>query len=212
MHISADDPAPAYVQLERQVRVAVADTLLRPGDRLPSIRALAQRLNLSPNTVARAYATLAREGVIVARAGGGSEIAPTESLDRPALTRLRHERLQTLARQVAVRGLALGLEPSDIVQAVTRELAAHGRPVPVAAAALPSLGQAEAPLLSARNRLRGTVSSLRVGDILAEVVVDLPPDGQVVAAITRTSLERLGLTIGSSVSVYAKASELTLGR
>jgi len=212
MHVSADDPAPAYVQLERQVRVAVADTLLRPGDRLPSIRALAHRLSLSPNTVARAYATLAREGVIVARAGGGSEIAPTESLDRPALTRLRHERLQTLARQVAVRGLALGLEPSDIVQAVTRELAAHGRPVPVASASLPSLGQAEAPLLSARNRLRGTVSSLRVGDVLAEVVVDLPPDGQVVAAITRTSLERLGLMIGSSVSVYAKASELTLGR
>jgi GntR family transcriptional regulator len=210
LRVSAEDPAPAYVQLERQVRVAVADGLLRPGDRLPSIRVIARRLNLSPNTVARAYATLAREGVIIARAGGGSEVAPIDSLDRPALARLRQERLNTLARQVAVRGLALGLEPGEIVQAVTRELAAHGRPVPLTTP-MPKLGAAEAPLLSARNRLRGTVASVRVGDVLAEVVVDLPAGVQMVAAITRASLERLGLAVGGPVSVYAKASELTLG-
>jgi molybdate transport system regulatory protein len=111
---------------------------------------------------------------------------------------------------VAVRGLALGLEPGEIVQAVTKELAAHGRPVPLTTP-VPKLGVEEAPLLSARNRLRGTVASVRVGDVLAEVVVDLPLGGQMVAAITRASLERLGLVVGGPVSVYAKASELTLG-
>ncbi len=212
LRVNGDDPAPAYVQLERQVRVAVADGVLRPGQRLPSIRDLARRLGLSPNTVARAYGALAREGVIVARAGGGSEVAPDDTLDRPALARVRQERLQTLARQVAVRGLALGLEPGEIARAVARELAAHGRPVELSSATAAPLGLDEAPLLSARNRLRGTVASIRVGDVLAEVAIELAPGGQVVAAITRTSLDRLALVVGGSVSVFAKASELTLGR
>src|SRR3954452_4069854 len=87
LQLEADEPAPAYVQLERRVRLAIADGTLQPGDRLPSVRQLAGRLGLAPNTVGRAYAELAREGVIVARAGGGSEVAPRESLDRTALAR-----------------------------------------------------------------------------------------------------------------------------
>src|ERR687888_2271989 len=152
-----DDPAPVYVQIERRIRMGVADGTLQPGDHLPSVRELARELGLSPNTVGRAYADLSREGVISARAGGGSEIATRDRLDQPALLRTRLERLRVLARQMAVRGLALGLEPDEIAEAVRAELAAHGRPVsgtPIQA----SLGQQEAPLLSARNRLRGDVS------------------------------------------------------
>jgi GntR family transcriptional regulator len=129
LRVDPDDPVPVYVQLERRVRVAVADGTLQPGDRLPSVRALARRLGLATNTVGRAYADLAREGVITARAGGGSEVAPREVLDEPALARSRQERLRTLARQAAVRGLALGFDPAEIVNAVAAELAARGHPV-----------------------------------------------------------------------------------
>jgi DNA-binding transcriptional regulator YhcF (GntR family) len=38
LRLEADDPAPAYIQLERQVRLAVAAGVLRPGDRLLSVR------------------------------------------------------------------------------------------------------------------------------------------------------------------------------
>src|SRR5204863_8736524 len=164
-----DDPAPAYVQLERRVRLAVADGTLQPGDRLPSVRQLAGRLGLALNTVGRAYAELSREGVIVARAGGGSEVAPREGLDWPGLARSRQERLRTLARQVAVRGLALGFETDEIIGAVGGELAARGHPVAELAAARKSLDPDEEPLLSTRNRLRGIVRSIRVGDVRAEV-------------------------------------------
>lgn len=121
--IEPNDPAPAYVQLQRRVRLAVAAGTLRPGDRLPSVRELARRLSISANTVGRAYAGLSREGVIIARAGHGSEIAGHDTLDRDALARVKRERLQTLARQVVVRGLAWGLEPSEIAAAVAQELA-----------------------------------------------------------------------------------------
>jgi GntR family transcriptional regulator len=205
-----DDPAPVYIQIERRIRMGVADGTLQPGDHLPSVRDLARKLGLSPNTVGRAYADLSREGTIKARAGGGSEIAARERLDQPALQRLRLERLRMLARQTAVRGLALGLEPDEIAEALRTELAAHGRPV--SGARIPeTLGQQEAPLLSARNRLRGRVASIRAGELLAEVTIDLREGQQLVAAVTRSSVDRLGLESGGPVSVYVKATELTLG-
>jgi molybdopterin-binding protein len=205
-----DDPAPVYIQIERRIRMGVADGTLQPGDHLPSVRDLARRLGLSPNTVGRAYADLSREGTITARAGGGSEIATRERLDQPALQRTRMERLRMLARQTAVRGLALGLEPDEIAEAVRTELAAHGRPV--SGARLPeTLGEQEAPLLSARNRLRGRVSGIRAGELLAEVTIEVRDGQHVVAAVTRASVDRLGLSAGGAVSAYVKATELTLG-
>jgi molybdopterin-binding protein len=205
-----DDPAPVYVQIERRIRMGVADGTLQPGDHLPSVRDLARQLGLSANTVGRAYANLSREGVITARAGGGSEIAARDRLNQPALLRTRLERLRILARQMAVRGLALGLEPDEIADAVRAELAAHGRPVS-GTSIHESLGQQEAPLLSARNRLRGTVTSIRAGEVLAEVTIELREGAQLVAAVTRASVDRLGLEHGGRVSAYVKATELTLG-
>jgi molybdopterin-binding protein len=205
-----DDPAPVYIQIERRIRMGVADGTLQPGDHLPSVRDLARRLGLSPNTVGRAYADLSREGVITARAGGGSEIAARERLDQPALQRTRQERLRILARQMAVRGLAIGLEPEEIVEAVKGELAAHGRPVS-GSPARETLGGQEAPLLSARNRLRGRIASIRAGEMLAEVTIELRDSQRVIAAVTRNSVDRLGLEHGGAVSVYVKATELTLG-
>jgi molybdopterin-binding protein len=111
---------------------------------------------------------------------------------------------------MVVRGLALGLEPDEIAEAVRAELAAHGRPVSGVRMS-ETLGQHEAPLLSARNRLRGTVASIRAGELLAEVTIDLGDAARVVAAVTRASIDRLGLESGGRVSVYVKATELTLG-
>jgi molybdate transport system regulatory protein len=115
-----------------------------------------------------------------------------------------------LARQTAVRGLALGLDPDEIAEAVRAELAAHGRPV--SGARLPeTLGEQEAPLLSARNRLRGRVTTIRAGELLAEITIEVREGQQLVAAVTRASVDRLGLSVGGAVSVYVKATELTLG-
>ena len=173
------------------------------------MRKLAHHLGISPNTVGRAYADLSREGVIVARAGGGSAIAPHTGLDQPALQRTRQERLQVLTRQVAVRGLALGFQGSQIIEALKRELALHGQTLPPTILPTP-LEHEEVPLLASRNRFRGRVTSVRAGELLAEVTLEVPA-GQVVAALTRTSLERLGLEPGGRASAYVKATEVTLG-
>jgi GntR family transcriptional regulator len=67
--------APPSEQLADQVRFAVASERLRPGDRLPSVRALAAEIRINPNTVGRAWRELEREGVLEARRGDGMFVA-----------------------------------------------------------------------------------------------------------------------------------------
>jgi GntR family transcriptional regulator len=69
--ISTGSSTPIYKQITDQVRLAVANGKIGVDDQLPSVRALAEELVLNPNTVARAYGDLGREGLIEARAGRG---------------------------------------------------------------------------------------------------------------------------------------------
>jgi molybdate transport system regulatory protein len=63
---------------------------------------------------------------------------------------------------------------------------------------------------SARNQLPGTVTAVTVGEVMAEVVVDV--NGQpIVAAITKDSAERLSLQAGASVTVIVKATDVLIG-
>jgi molybdopterin-binding protein len=61
--------------------------------------------------------------------------------------------------------------------------------------------------ISARNQLKGTVRSVNHGEIMSEVVVDLGGQ-EIVAAITKTSAEGLGLREGTEVTVIIKATEV----
>lgn len=69
--INTGSATPIYKQITDQVRLAVATGRLAVNDQLPSVRALAEDLVVNPNTVARAYADLAREGLLESRAGRG---------------------------------------------------------------------------------------------------------------------------------------------
>ena len=65
--------------------------------------------------------------------------------------------------------------------------------------------------LSARNQLDGTVKDVKLGTIMAEVTVDVGGQ-EVIAAITRGSVERLGLSDGDEITVVIKATEVMLAR
>src|ERR1700728_637072 len=64
-----------YLQLMQQIRHAVESGALRDGDQLPGIRTLAQKLIVSPNTIAKAYSELEHEGVLELRQGSGAFIS-----------------------------------------------------------------------------------------------------------------------------------------
>jgi molybdopterin-binding protein len=65
--------------------------------------------------------------------------------------------------------------------------------------------------ISARNQLKGTVTSVTLGTVMAEVVVDVGGQ-EIVSAITRASAEQLGLAEGQEVTVVIKATEVMLAR
>lgn len=70
-HVNFKSGVPVYQQIMQQVKSAAASGVLRPGDALPSVRALAEDLRINRNTAARAYSELEAEGVIETRQGAG---------------------------------------------------------------------------------------------------------------------------------------------
>jgi molybdopterin-binding protein len=65
--------------------------------------------------------------------------------------------------------------------------------------------------LSARNQLKGRVTAVTTGSVMAEVTVDIGGQ-EMVAAITRGSVERLKLQVGDQVTVIVKSTEVILGK
>lgn len=76
MGIDAERAAPIFEQIQGYVQRAVAAGVYRPGESIPSLRAMAMKLKVNPNTVKRAYQELERAGLIEARRGVGMFVAP----------------------------------------------------------------------------------------------------------------------------------------
>lgn len=67
-------------------------------------------------------------------------------------------------------------------------------------------------MISARNQLPGAVKSVKLGEVMAEVVIVIENKFEVVAAITRDSAERLGLKAGDKVVAVIKATEVMVSK
>jgi GntR family transcriptional regulator len=122
-HVNASSGVPIYLQIETQVKNAIAAGALKPARPLPSVRKLAAELGINPNTAARAYQNLERDGVISTVPGGGSYVA--DNVPR-FLKSEKLRRLQPYARQIAVEGAQLGLTDEEILEMVHEELESLG--------------------------------------------------------------------------------------
>ena len=111
IRVTENDGTPIYAQIVRQVKFLVASGRLSEGERLPSVRRLAEQLLVNPNTVARAYRDLEAEDVVVARRGAGVFVAENGSrLSRRERLRILRERIDALlveARQLDVDAATL---------------------------------------------------------------------------------------------------------
>jgi len=114
LRISASSGVPVYLQLEQQIKQAIASGLLQSGDPLPSTRRTAADLRINPNTVARAFQNLEREGVIRTVPGGGTFVASIASLAPGLLKAEKLRRLRPLAEQLAVEASQLQLPATDV--------------------------------------------------------------------------------------------------
>lgn len=111
---------PIYRQLVSQIREAVARGKLRPEERLPSVRELSRQLVVNPNTVARVYTELEREGVLNTRPGLGVFVAqPKLELTRG----VRRERMTTLVDGLLTEAVHLGLAAAEVRTLVEERIA-----------------------------------------------------------------------------------------
>ena len=92
VNVTTGSGTPIYRQIIDQVRLGVATGALRPGQAMPSVRSLAERLVVNPNTVVKAYAELVRDGVLEAQQGMGFFVAKKRQIYSKA-ERLRRLRL-----------------------------------------------------------------------------------------------------------------------
>jgi GntR family transcriptional regulator len=106
---------PIYRQLVAQIREGIARGRLKPGEKLPSVRELSRRLVVNPNTIARVYTELERDGVLHTRQGAGVFVAELSS----ELTRsVRRKKLLDLLDAFLTEAVYLGFGRDELLAIV----------------------------------------------------------------------------------------------
>jgi GntR family transcriptional regulator len=111
---------PIYTQIVNQVQAQIAGGILRPGDQLPTVRALAEELRVNFNTVARAYRILDEARIISTQQGRGTYI--TEIPPPKVTERLRREALEALTKRYISEAMRLEFSNNEISNMVKDQL------------------------------------------------------------------------------------------
>jgi GntR family transcriptional regulator len=110
---------PIWRQLTSQIREAVARGRLQPEERLPSVRELSRQVVVNPNTIARVYTELEREGLLNTRPGLGVFVAhPRAELTR----KVRRERLREAIDRFLTEAVHLGFTAEEVVASVSEQV------------------------------------------------------------------------------------------
>ena len=111
---------PIYTQIVNQIQSQLVNGILKPGDQLPTVRALASELRVNFNTVARAYRILDEARIISTQQGRGTyitEIPPPEVTEK-----LRKESLSELTQRYISEAYRLGFSEREVSQMVRDSL------------------------------------------------------------------------------------------
>jgi GntR family transcriptional regulator len=119
--VTTGSGTPIYRQIVDQVRLGVATGVLPPGEAMLSLRGLAEQLVVNPNTVARAYADLVRDGVLESHPGRGVFVAAKR---RQVYSRAeRRRRLRQALDAFVHEAVFLAFTAGEIRQALDEKLA-----------------------------------------------------------------------------------------
>ena len=110
IQVSPVSGVPIYRQLIEQIRAQIAGERLPPGAFLPSVRQVAEELQVNPMTVSKAYSMLERDGVVELVRGQGMRVRETATNGK-----VRREALLPLLKQVAATARQLSLKPEQVI-------------------------------------------------------------------------------------------------
>jgi GntR family transcriptional regulator len=112
IRIDPGDPRPLYEQVELQLRAAIGDGALTPGERLPPARELADDIGVNVHTVLRAYGALRDAGLIELRPRRGAVVSAAPP----------RQQLAAMARGLIEQAREHGLSSTEIVDIILGEL------------------------------------------------------------------------------------------
>lgn len=118
-NVTPSSPLPIYQQLSQQIREAVAQGRLQPDEQLPSVRDLSKLLVVNPNTIARTYTELEREGVLYTRQGLGVFVS------RPVVEQSKSVRTKKLQESLDVwltSAVYLGFRAEEVEELLSQRL------------------------------------------------------------------------------------------
>jgi GntR family transcriptional regulator len=113
--VSPLNPDPMYKQVTDQIKDAIAGGILKPKDKLPSIREMTRELGISEITIKRAYADLEHEDYIFTRSGLGSFVADVNK------EKIRNEKLAEIRQEltkILKSGEKFDISADDIIEAI----------------------------------------------------------------------------------------------
>lgn len=138
MHIRIErgSSTPISRQIMEQIRAHCLSGTMKPGDSLPSVRKLAQRLTVNVNTIVRVYERLSAEGLVEMRHGEGTFVLPQSAVTETS-QQMAEQRDQFSMEFSAVvhRGILLGLTAAELRKLLTASVADVKRELKAEAAA-----------------------------------------------------------------------------
>jgi GntR family transcriptional regulator len=123
-HVRPESGEPIYFQLIRQIKHAVTSGIMNSGDQMPTVRELAARLLVNPNTVARAYRELVHEGVLTATQGGGTFV---KMEPQPLVRTERERRMEPFIQQMVAEAQVLGISDENLLRQIKIAMAKSAR-------------------------------------------------------------------------------------
>jgi GntR family transcriptional regulator len=119
LDIRSDSSIPIYEQIVSQMIFSIASGADVPGELVLSVRDLAFQLRVHPNTVARAYQELERDGILIARRGKGMEV----TAEAPAVCKSkRQDIVRNRIREALREAVNSALQPDEVEKLVKEEL------------------------------------------------------------------------------------------
>jgi GntR family transcriptional regulator len=110
--LESDNGVPIYRQIINQIEYAILSNRMLPGDKLPTIRALAVELKTNPNTIAKAYGELEIRGILVTQVGNGTFIADK----KPETDNNRKQKIGEIFERFMAEMKALGVSKEELAE------------------------------------------------------------------------------------------------
>lgn len=102
---------PIYLQVVEEVKLKILCEELHPGDKLESVREMASRLAVNPNTIQRAFLELERQGFIVTQRAVGRFVSEDEEF----LEKMKQQRIRDTVEQFVEEMARYGVKPKELI-------------------------------------------------------------------------------------------------